>query len=237
MLSLDKFEVTIAGREFCCASFRAFGGTMPIGTWKMIPGLATFVAAICLVTGTQAAVAASGPAEVNAKRMLDPAATAANWMSYGGTYAETHYSPLTQINKDNVAKIGLSWFAGYDTNLTQAGTPLEIDGVIYVSTAWNHLYAFDARTGKTLWEYNPKVPGAWIRNVCCGIVNRGIAAWNGRIYMGTMDGRLVAINAKTGKEAWSVMTIDQSKHYSITSAPRIAKGKVLIGESGGEYGV
>ena len=90
---------------------------------------------------------------------------------------------------------------------------------------------------KTLWEYNPKTPGTWIRNVCCGIVNRGIAAWNGKIYIGTLDGRLVAIDAKTGREAWSVLTIDQSKHYAITSAPRIAKGKVLIGESGGEFGV
>ena len=112
-----------------------------------------------------------------------------------------------------------------------------IDGVIYVSTAWSKVYAFDARTGKQLWQYDPKTPGEWIRNVCCGIVNRGIAAWNGKIYLGTLDGRLVAIDAKTGKEVWSTLTIDKSKHYSITSAPRVAKGKVLIGESGGEYGV
>ena len=207
---------------------------MPILTWKLIPGLAAAVMA--LIAGAQCATAADGPANVNAKRMLDPAATGANWMSYGGTYSEQHYSPLTQINKDNVAQLGLAWFADYDTNLTQAGTPLEIDGVIYVSTAWSHVYAFDAHSGKTLWEYNPKTPGDWIRNVCCGIVNRGIAAWNGKIYMGTLDGRLVAINAKTGKEVWSVVTIDRTKHYSITSAPRVAKGKVLIGESGGEYG-
>jgi quinohemoprotein ethanol dehydrogenase len=209
---------------------------MPIRTGKLIPGLAAAVAAMTLMAGLNTATAA-GPADVNAKRMLDPAATAANWMSYGGTYAEQHFSPLTQINKDNVSQLGLTWFADYDTNLTQAGTPLEIDGVIYVSTAWSKVYAFDARTGKTLWEYNPKTPGTWIRNVCCGIVNRGIAAWNGKIYIGTLDGRLVAINAKTGKEAWSVLTIDPRKHYSVTVAPRIAKGKVLIGESGGEYGV
>jgi quinohemoprotein ethanol dehydrogenase len=210
---------------------------MLIRTWKLISGLTTVAATLALIAGAPVAAAADTAANVNAKRMLDPAATAANWMSVGGTYSEQHYSPLTQINKDNVAQLGLSWFADYDTNLTQAGTPLEIDGVIYVSTAWNHLYAFDARSGKTLWEYNAKVPGAWIRNVCCGIVNRGIAAWNGKIYMGTLDGRLVAINAQTGKEVWSVLTIDPSKHYSITVAPRVAKGKVLIGESGGEYGV
>jgi glucose dehydrogenase len=147
---------------------------MPLRTWKLIPGLAVG-AALALVAGSQAA-AAAGAANVNAQRMLDPAATAANWMTYGGTYTEQHYSPLTQINKDTLATLGLAWFADYDTNLTQAGTPLEIDGVIYVSTAWSKVYAFDARSGKTLWEYNPKTPGAWIRNVCCGIVNRGIAA-------------------------------------------------------------
>jgi quinohemoprotein ethanol dehydrogenase len=208
---------------------------MPIRTWKPVPGLALL--AVIFVAGAQAAAAAGSAANVNTKRLLDPAATAANWMTYGGTYAEQHYSPLNQINKDTVAQLGLAWFADYDTNLTQAGTPLEIDGVIYVSTAWSKVYAFDARTGKTLWQYDPKTPGAWIRNVCCGIVNRGIAAWNGKIYLGTLDGRLVALNARTGKPVWSVLTIDPSQNYSITVAPRVAKGKVLIGESGGEYGV
>jgi quinohemoprotein ethanol dehydrogenase len=206
-------------------------------TWRLIPGLATWVAAMTLTAGAHAAGADSGAANVNDQRMLDPAATAANWMSYGGTYAEQHFSPLKQINQDTVSKLGLAWFADYDTNLSQYGTPLEIDGVIYVSTAWTHVYAFDVRTGKKLWEYNPRTAGVWIRNVCCGIVNRGLAAWNGKIYLGTLDGRLVALNARTGKEVWSVMTIDSSKRYSITSAPRIAKGKVLIGESGGEFGV
>jgi len=177
------------------------------------------------------------PANVTARRLDNAASEPSQWMTYGGTYEEQHYSGLKQITTDNVGQLGLTWFADYDTNLSQAGTPLYIDGVIYVSTAWSKVYAFDAHTGKTLWEYNPKTPGEWIRNVCCGIVNRGIAAWNGKIYVGTLDGRLVAIDARTGKEAWSVLTIDKSKHYSITSAPRIAKGKVFIGESGGEYGV
>ncbi len=158
-------------------------------------------------------------------------------MTYGGTYSEQRYSSLAQINRGNVGELGLAWYADYDTNLQQEGSPLYIDGVIYVSTAWSKVYALDARTGKTLWEYDPKTPGQWIANVCCGIVNRGIAAWDGKIYIGTLDGRLVAIDAKTGQEAWSVQTIDPSKHYSITGAPRIAQGRVLIGESGGEYGV
>lgn len=180
---------------------------------------------------------AGAAANVTAKRMANAASEPSQWMTYGGTYDEQRFSRLKQINKDNVKQLGIAWFADYDTNLSQTGTPLYIDGVIYVSTAWSKVYAFDARSGKTLWEYNPHTPGQWIRNVCCGIVNRGIAAWNGKIFIGTLDGRLVAIDAKTGQEKWSTMTIDQKKHYSITSAPRVAKGKVLIGESGGEYGV
>lgn len=109
--------------------------------------------------------------------------------------------------------------------------------MIYVSTAWSKVYAFDAHDGKKIWEYDPKIPGEWAVNVCCGLVNRGIAAWHGKIYVGTLDGRLVAIDARSGKEAWSTLTIDKSKHYSITGAPRVAKGKVLIGNSGGEFGV
>jgi quinohemoprotein ethanol dehydrogenase len=176
-------------------------------------------------------------AAVTDDRLLKAASEPSQWMTYNGTYSEQRHSALTAINRENVKTLGLAWFADYDTNLTQAGTPLAIDGAIYVSTAWSKVYAFDARTGKQLWQYNPKTPGEWIRNVCCGIVNRGIAAYNGKIYIGTLDGRLVALDAKTGKPVWETLTIDKSKSYSITSAPRVAKGKVFIGNSGGEYGV
>jgi quinohemoprotein ethanol dehydrogenase len=189
------------------------------------------------LSGMQASAAATAAANVDAKRLLNASSEPSQWMTYGGNYEEQRFSKLARINRDNVKQLGLAWFADYDTNLTQQGTPLYIDGVIYVSTAWSKVYAFDAATGKRLWQYNPKTPGEWIRNVCCGIVNRGIAAWNAKIYLGTLDGRLVALDARTGKEVWSTLTIDRTKHYSITSPPRIAKGKVLIGESGGEYGV
>ena len=198
----------------------------------------TLVLSVALAAGAALPAAAqNGAANVTDKRLLNAGSEPSQWMTYGGTYSEQRYSKLSQINKSNVKNLGLAWFADYDTNLQQAGTPLAIDGVIYVSTAWSKVYAFDAKTGKTLWQYNPKTPGQWIANVCCGIVNRGIAAYDGHIFIGTLDGRLVAINAQTGKEDWSVLTIDKTKHYSITSAPRIVKGKVLIGNSGGEYGV
>ena len=188
-------------------------------------------------TKEAAVPAGPGPANVTAERLLKASEEPSQWMTYNGTYSEQRFSALKTINKDNVKTLGLSWFADYDTNLTQAGTPLAVDGAIYVSTAWSKVYAFDAKTGKQLWQYNPKTPGEWIQNVCCGIANRGIAAYNGKIYVGTLDGRLVALDSKTGKEAWSTMTVDQTWHYSITSAPRVAKGLVFIGNSGGEFGV
>ncbi len=186
-------------------------------------------------------LAVSGPnvgaANVTDERLLNAAGEPSQWMTYGGTYTEQRYSRLRQIDRTNVEQLGLAWSADYDTNLSQDGTPLYVDGVIYVSTAWSKVYAFDAASGRKLWEYDPKVPGQWAVNVCCGLVNRGIAAWKGKIYVGTLDGRLVAIDAGTGREAWSTLTIDRSRHYSITSAPRIAKGLVFIGNSGGEFGV
>lgn len=183
------------------------------------------------------AAASSNTANVSSSRLAQAGSEPDQWMTYGGNYEEQRYSALKQITKDNINQLGLVWYADYDTNLQQEGTPLYIDGVIYISTAWSKLYAYDAATGQELWKYDPEVPGAWAVNVCCGLVNRGIAAYNGKIYIGTLDGRLVAVDAATGDEVWSIMTIDQSKRYSITGAPRVAEGRVLIGNSGAEFGV
>ncbi|PZN34810.1 MAG: PQQ-dependent dehydrogenase, methanol/ethanol family [Proteobacteria bacterium] len=193
------------------------------------------------LVGCQRSEAPVSAANVNAERLLG--GEPGQWMTYGGNYEEHRYSTLAQINRDNVKDLGLVWYADYDTNLQQTGTPLYIDGVIYVSTAWSKVFAFDAKTGEQLWRYDPKVPGEWGVKVCCGMVNRGIAAWNGKIFVGTLDARLVAIDAKTGQEAWSTLTIDEDQldsplqRYSITMAPRVVKGKVLIGASGAEFGV
>ncbi len=176
-------------------------------------------------------------ANVTDQRLFHAASEPSQWLTYGGIYAEQRYSTLRQINGSNVKRLALAWFADYDTNLEQEGTPLYVDGVIYISTAWSKVYAFDARTGKTLWEFNPHVPGQWVVNLCCGLVNRGVAAYEGKIYVGTLDGRLIALDARTGKPVWSVMTIDPSERYSITGAPRIVQGRVLIGNGGAEFGV
>ena len=180
------------------------------------------------------AVVSGSAANVSQQRLLDAENEPGQWMMVGGTYEERHYSPLDEINRDNVSELNLAWYADYDVNLSQQGTPLYIDGVIYVSTAWSMVNAFDARTGELLWHYDPQTNREIVTKVCCGIVNRGIAAYEGKIYLGTLDGYIVAINANTGVEEWRKLTVDPDAQYTITSAPRIIKGQVLIGNSGSE---
>ncbi|HVZ47519.1 MAG TPA: PQQ-dependent dehydrogenase, methanol/ethanol family, partial [Gemmatimonadaceae bacterium] len=159
------------------------------------------------------------------------------WLSYGRTYDEQHYSPLEEIDTGNVRELGLAWFADIPLNQGQEAVPLVVDGVIYLASSWSNVFAYDARTGQQLWRYDPKVPREWAVNVCCGVVNRGVAVWHGKVYVGTLDGRLVALDAATGHEVWSVQTFDKSQRYSVTGAVRVVKGKVLVGNSGAEFGV
>src|SRR6202022_2359454 len=160
-----------------------------------------------------------------------------NWLTYGRTYSEQRYSPLTGITADNANRLGLAWFADLDSNRGQAATPLVIDGVMYFSTAWSLVKAYDARNGHLLWSYDPEVPRELGFNACCDVVSRGVAAWNGKIFVATLDGRLVALDATSGKPVWSTLTVDKEKPYTITQAPRVIKGRRVIGNSGGEYGV
>lgn len=159
------------------------------------------------------------------------------WPGYGRTYDEQRYSPLTSISRDNVGRLGVAWWAEFDTDRGQEATPLVVDGVLYTTTAWSKVHAFDAKTGKPLWSHDPQVPGAKGRDACCDVVNRGVAYWKGRVYLGALDGRLIALDAKTGAVAWSVQTTDPDRPYTITGAPRVVKGKVMIGNGGAEYGV
>lgn len=181
--------------------------------------------------------ATASAANVTDDRLLNAESEPDQWMMVGGTYEETHYSPLSEISRENIDRLGLAWYGDYDTNLSQQGTPLYVDGVLYVSTAWSKVYAYDARSGEQLWQYDPQTPGEIVRNVCCGIVNRGIAAYEGKIYVGTLDGYLIAIDAASGEELWRKLTVPEDDRYSITSPPRIVKGMVLIGNSGSEFGV
>lgn len=171
-------------------------------------------------------------------QMLERAATnEGEWLSYGRTYDEQRFSPLAAINQQNVGDLGLAWFADMDTARGQEATPLVIDGKIYVTTAWSKVKAYDAATGKLLWEYDPEVPGETAVKACCDVVNRGLAAWGDKLFLGTLDGRLVALDRATGAERWSEVTVDQSASYTITGAPRVIDGKVIIGNGGAEFGV
>jgi PQQ-dependent dehydrogenase (methanol/ethanol family) len=181
--------------------------------------------------------AGSAAAHVDAARLTAADGEPGQWLSYGRNYEEQHYSPLAQIDKSNLARLGLAWFADIPLNRGQEATPLFVDGVLYLSSSWSNVFAFDARTGKQLWRFDPEVPHEWAVNVCCGEVNRGVAAWNGKIFVGTLDGRLIALDAATGSKIWETLTIDRSQRYSITGAVRVVKGKVLVGNSGAEFGV
>jgi quinohemoprotein ethanol dehydrogenase len=168
--------------------------------------------------------AAESAANVDASRLVGADQDPANWMTYGRTYSEQRFSPLSQITADNVNLLGLAWYGDFDVDRGQEATPLVIDGVMYISTAWSNVRAFDAKTGRPLWFYDAKVPRRLGVRGCCDVVNRGVAAWKGKIFVGTFDGRLVALDAKTGQPVWTVMTVDPDKPYTVTMAVRVSPG-------------
>jgi quinohemoprotein ethanol dehydrogenase len=176
-------------------------------------------------------------ANVDASRLINADQQPGNWMSYGRTYSEQRFSPLKQINDQSVGQLALAWYVDLDTHRGQEATPIVVDGVMYFTTAWSKVFAVKAATGEKLWSYDPKVPPEWAINACCDVVNRGVAVWQGKVFVGTLDGRLVALNAASGKPAWETLTIDPQYRYTITGAPRVVKGKVLIGNGGAEFGV
>lgn len=160
-----------------------------------------------------------------------------DWITHGRNYGETRFSPLKQVSESNVGKLGLAWSFDTSTNRGLEATPIIVDGRMYTTGSWSIVFALDARTGKQLWQYDPQVPHRYGPKACCDVVNRGVAVYKGRVYVGTLDGRLIALDADTGKVMWDVVTVDQSKPYTITGAPRVVKGKVIIGNGGAEFGV
>jgi quinohemoprotein ethanol dehydrogenase len=165
------------------------------------------------------------------------AAEPGNWLAYGRSYDEQRFSPLAAIDQGNVAQLGLAWAFETGAERGHEATPIVVDGVMFVSLPWSVVVALDAKTGRVLWRHDPEVPPYWGRNACCDVVNRGVAVHRGRVYVGTLDGRLVALDAGSGEKVWEVLTIDREKPYTITGAPRVVKGKVVIGNGGAEYGV
>jgi quinohemoprotein ethanol dehydrogenase len=169
-----------------------------------------------------------------------PAASASaddgQWTMDGRTYDAQRFSPLRQINEHNVTRLGLEWFFDLDTLRGVEATPLVVNGVLYDISAWDVTYAFDARSGKLLWTYDPKVPREWGRYACCEPVSRGLAWWRGHVIIATLDGRLISLEAASGKPVWTTQTFGKDAPYSITGAPRVFDGKVVVGNGGGDFG-
>jgi len=178
-----------------------------------------------------------GAANVDQTRLTAADNDPGNWMSHGRTYSEQRYSPLDKINTSNVGQLGLAWTYQLATNRGVEATPIVVDGVMYTTSAWSVVYALNAVTGQLLWQYDPKVDRQVGYHACCDVVNRGVAVWKGRVYVAALDGRLIALDAKTGQPVWTAQTTDPAMPYTITMAPRIIKGRVMIGNSGSEYGV
>src|SRR5215475_961141 len=153
-------------------------------------------------------------ADVNESRILHADREPGNWMTYGRTYDEQRFSPLHEINDRNVSQLGLAWYFDLDTRRGQEATPIVVDGVMYFTTAWSKVFALNALSGQLLWSFDPRVPGAWAVNACCDVVNRGVAVWNGKVFFGTLDGRLIALDAATGRHVWEKLTVDANSRYT-----------------------
>ncbi len=181
--------------------------------------------------------AATGPAGLDDARLRAAAGDADNWLSHGRDYAEQRFSPLRQVDADNVGKLVRVW--SFETGLSRGheATPIVVDGRMFLTGSWSIVFALDARTGEELWRYDPQVPRETAVKACCDVVNRGVAVYRGKVYVGTLDGRLVALDAETGDPVWETVTVDPEKDYTVTGAPRIVKGHVILGNGGAEFGV
>ena len=197
-------------------------------------------ARIVVVLAAVLATVAAAPGALAKRIEPPPVATIeadVEWPVHGLTPGEARYSPLDQIDRNSVAGLGLAWSYMTGSHRGLEATPIVVDGVLYATASWSIVFALDAATGEQKWRHDPKVPRWKGRHACCDVVNRGVAYHAGRIYSGTIDGRLIALDAATGEEVWSVRTTPLDQPYTITGAPRVVKDLVLIGNGGAEFGV
>jgi quinohemoprotein ethanol dehydrogenase len=197
------------------------------------------VAMTYVLLSSGAAMSLAGAAERKpaiTERVLGEEADGADWPAYGRTFSEDHYSPLTQISDRNLSRLRLAWFIDLPTMISSLSAPLAVDGVLYFAVGYSVVYAADASTGKVLWTYDPQVTAATNDKLRAAWGIRGLAYSNGRLFVGTQDGRLVALSASTGKLVWSVQTTDPEDARYITGAPRVFKDKVIIGHGGADVG-
>lgn len=171
------------------------------------------------------------------QRLLNAEDTPGDWLLHGRNYKEDRFSSLNQINKSNIDQLGLAWSIQLGTKRGIEASPLVVDGIMFFTGTWSVVYAVDVRKGEIIWIHDPGVPREYGEKACCDVVNRGVALYKGLVISASLDGRLFALDAATGKVVWEVITVDQKKAYTITGAPRVFDGKVAIGNGGGEYGV
>ncbi|MEP6876143.1 MAG: PQQ-binding-like beta-propeller repeat protein, partial [Burkholderiales bacterium] len=203
------------------------------GGW-CLPLCAALAAAVVGITGT----AAAAPANVTGASIEANARSGKEWPSYGLDYAETRFSRLAQVSDANVKNLGLAWTYNLESTRGVESTPLVVGGVMYVTASWSVVHALDVRTGKRLWSFDPKVDRAIGYKGCCDVVNRGVALYKGKVFVAAYDGRLIALDAASGDKLWETDTvIDHKRSYTVTGAPRVIKGNVVIGQGGAEYGV
>src|SRR4051794_27460930 len=174
-------------------------------------------------------------AQVAYERLRDAAREPQQWLTYNGSYASTHHSALSEIRPENVKRLELKWVWQANSLEKLEATPLVIDGVMYLTDPPNDVGAVDARTGRTFWRYRHILPPGV--TPCCGRVNRGVAILGDTLYMGTLDGRLIALDASTGRKRWDVPVVDYQKGYSLTLAPLAVRDKIVVGTAGGEMGI
>ncbi len=243
---LPKLRAHRARRTLCrLALWPGLPAGLLAATALLVSGLNPASAQTRAATGAAAGAAKGSVQHIRAvTARIDGAAIQANrassrdWPSHGLDYAETRFSRLMGIDTGNVQRLGLAWTYDLESSRGVEATPLVVDGIMYVTASWSIVHAVDARTGKRLWSYDPKVPREAGYKGCCDVVNRGVALWQGKVFVASYDGRLIALDAATGKKLWEQDTIiDRRFSYTVTGAPRVFKGKVIIGNGGAEYGV
>lgn len=215
------------------------------GRVALVGSVSTIIAGLAFSAGVAAQDAKGSAAHIKAVTsavdgnwIKNNAATSKDWPAVGLDFGETRFSKLDQINAGNVKNLGLAWSYSLESARGVEATPIVVDGIMYVTAPWSVVHAIDARTGKKIWTFDPEVARDRGFRGCCDVVNRGVALHKGKVFVGAYDGRLIALDAVTGKKAWEKDTIIDHKHsYTITGAPRVANGKVIIGNGGAEYGV
>ena len=177
---------------------------------------------------TGATQQASNVGQISDQRIINAESEPGNWLSHGRDFGEQRFSPLTQINAETVSQLGLEFEVDLKSNGAMEATPIMVDGTLFFSAPYSITYAVNATTGEEIWRYDPEVPREFLRRACCGPISRGVAVYDGHVYIATLDGRLVAVRADSGAKVWEINTIiDPDRNYSITGAPRAAKGCLL----------